>query len=214
MRRVLLAVAAASVLAAPAAAQPRRPAPAPAAPALSLTCDGPIRATTTEADLRRIFGAANVRRETIPMAEGQEVAATVVYPNDPARRLEVTWSDPARRTRIESAGVRAFGEERRGTAWRGPANLRVGSTLADVERANGRPFTVGGFGWDYGGYVLDWRGGRLRQPERPCRVGVRMEPGADASGDGALGEGSFRSDSRGVRAQRPVVSEIALGFAR
>jgi hypothetical protein len=34
-------------------------------------------------------------------------------------------------------------------------------TLAQLEKLNGKPFTFSGFGWDYGGGVAGWGGGKL-----------------------------------------------------
>ncbi len=66
-------------------------APAAKAPAqpLQLTCAGPFRAAMTEARLRARFGAGNVVRGTAYAGEGTTVPATVIYPRDPARTLEV-----------------------------------------------------------------------------------------------------------------------------
>ena len=183
-----------------------RPAAALASAANTLTCDGPITPTTTEAQLRERFGAANVTTGTIDAAEGQSLPAMLVHAEDPARRLEIVWSVNAPR-RILSV---APGPE--ASAWTGPSGLRLGSTLADVERANGRPFQLGGFGWDYGGYVLDWKDGAFATADAPCRLGIRMSPGDDATGDGAQGEGAFASDSPAVRSQKPTVSEWSIDF--
>ncbi|MBS1828643.1 MAG: hypothetical protein JST93_25280 [Acidobacteria bacterium] len=54
---------------------------------------GPIRATSTKADLRAAFGASNVTERTVHIEEGVMEPATVVYPNDPTRRLSITWRD-------------------------------------------------------------------------------------------------------------------------
>ena len=41
-------------------------------------------------------------------------------------------------------------------------DIAVGKHLADLEVMNGGPFTVKGFGWTYGGNIISWDGGKLR----------------------------------------------------
>lgn len=210
MRTVLIAAAVLSALASPAAAQARRPAPAApapsaAAPAYRLACAGPFSARTTEADLRRLFGAANVTRERVNTVESEEANATVLFARDPNRRAEIFWIDDTRHTGF--SGLRTAGR-----AWTTQHGLRVGSPIADVQRVHGRPFNLSGFGWDYGG-TPDFEGGRLEQPTAPgCYIGYDLIPAENATSTQALGEGTFRSDSAAVRSQRPQVGRITLSF--
>lgn len=210
MRRLALAVASLAALAlagAPSLAQPRR-APARAAEAnYRLTCDGPFSARTTEADLRRIFGAANVRHQMVSGAEGDQVPATVLFENDESRRAEVFWVNDARRTGFSSISTT-------GRRWISRDGLRVGSPIAAVERANGRPFMISGFGWDYGGIPQDWRGGRLDMSRSRCRIGFDLAPVGSSDSSEATGDASFRSDSAAVRSQHPEIFRMTLSFER
>lgn len=69
--------------------------------------------------------------------------------------LEIAWQDSAR-TRISMVTAR-----RTAGRWATPAGVRVGTTLAELEELNGGPFTLSGFGWDYGGGLGSWENGRL-----------------------------------------------------
>ena len=197
--------------AAPAATAAATPAAAttPAAQPLRLLCPaegGAFTLAPTEAELRTLFGDANVVRETINLAEGETRPGLVIHPSDPTRRLEVLLADGAS-GRVET--IRAM---EGATAWVGRDGLRVGSTIADVERVNGRPFTLYGFGWDYGGSISNWRDGTLALPDGvACAFGLRLQAGAE-NNESALGDSEFASDSAAVRAARPVVSEMSLFF--
>src|SRR5689334_10319208 len=67
----------------------------PGPDALILACSGPFARDADRAALVARFGADNVRDEDVGGAEGDTVSATVLYPDDPKRRLEVTWWDEA-----------------------------------------------------------------------------------------------------------------------
>lgn len=174
----------------------------PQAAPLELTCAA--WADVSGASLEQRFGAANVTEATLPGLEGEQYVATVVYADDAAKRVEIVWRDLEARTVPMSVTVRGEASD-----WIGRQNLRLGAALADVESANGRPFQVWGFGWDYGGYVSDWKGGAMDDPA--CRVRVRLNPGNETTT--ATGEDGFMSDAPAVRAANAHVSEISLGFS-
>ncbi|WP_395646661.1 hypothetical protein [Terricaulis sp.] len=169
---------------------------------LELTCAA--WTSVTGASLEQRFGAANVTEASLPGPEGETYMATVVYPNDPAKRVEIVWRDLEARAVPMSVTVGGDASD-----WIGARDLRLGAALAEVETANGRPFQLWGFGWDYGGYVSDWKGGALDDPA--CRVRVRFDPGNDAAG--ANGDSAFMSDAPAVRAANAHVSEISLGYS-
>lgn len=151
------------------------------------------------------FGAANMREETLPGAEGDEYQATVVFPEDRERRLEIVWTDPTARTRVSQVSI--SGEQ---SGWRGPAGVALGMSAGEVAASNGAPFTIAGFGWDLGGWVGDWKGGVLSHAS--CHVGMRLSPRGDYSS--AVGDTLFSSDSAEIRLADPRVLAISLGYAR
>lgn len=193
-------VAAAGALALAACAKAPE-APAAEAP-LELVCA--VFADANAESLAARFGAANMREETLPGAEGDEYQATVIFPEDRERRIEIVWTDPAARTRI--AQVSISGEQ---SGWRGPAGVALGMSADDVALANGAPFTIAGFGWDMGGWVGDWKGGVLTHAS--CHVGMRLSPRGDYSS--AAGDKPFASDSAEIRLADPRVLAISLGYA-
>lgn len=172
---------------------------------LALTCEA--FADASGASLAAAHGAGNVVEQTLPGVEGESYTATVVYPNDPARRAEIVWRDAAART--GAASVIVAGPQSR---WVGPHELSIGDTLAEIERANGRPFQLWGFGWDYGGWVSDWQGGAFASADA-CNVRARFQARGDANTH-ALGEAAFMSNDSAVRAADASVSEFGLMFYR
>ncbi|MFG1189216.1 hypothetical protein [Xanthobacter flavus] len=168
-------------------------------------CTGPFAPDTDEAALIRQFGRANVVFRTIPAAEGEMVKATVLFPEDRSRRVEIIWLDEKKRRRPGDVIVHDPGP------WRTPEGIGIGATLAEVEKANGKPFTLSGFGWDYGGSVLDWDGGRFARTTAGCRLLLRFEPPGTYEGD-VDGDREFRSDNKDMRAAKPVVYQMLLSY--
>jgi len=158
--------------------------------------------------LRAAYGPANVVDETLQGAEGEPYQATVVYPNDPSRRLEIVWREGADRSAPSLVRAPSFS-----TAWIGPNGARVGQTLTDIEAANGLPFTLWGFGWDYGGWVSDWNDGALDDMPDGCIVQVLFAAAPQAQHN-AIGDREFASDSDAMRGADARVSEVALSFGR
>jgi hypothetical protein len=164
-------------------------------------------ANATGASLEQRYGAANVAQQNIPGAEGEEAPGTVLFANDPSRRVEIFWNDTPGRT--SPASITISGTEGQRSQWTGPHNLTLGESMTDVEHANGGAFMLYGFEWDYGGTVTDWRGGALA-PQDNCHVHVGFQPTGDAGR--AAGDTAFRSDSAEMRATNPYVSIIGVSF--
>jgi hypothetical protein len=184
-------------------AAPSSSTPVPEAPAeLVLSCEA-FRYASADA-LAASYGPDNLVEQTLPGPEGESYTATVLYPNDPARRLEIVWQDPDARSR--PATLTVAGED---SVWTGPNALSLGQPLADVETANGGAFKLWGFDWDYGGWVSEWNGGAFSQADG-CMVRVRFEPGN--LGEGAVGDSEFDSNSDVMRRALPVVRAFALVY--
>jgi len=160
-------------------------------------------ADVSPATLAERFGVANVTTETLPGPEGTSYEATILYADDPTRRAEITWTGAGG----ETDSVLVSSPE---THWRGPGGVTVGASLADVERANGRAFSLYGFDWDYGGWVSNWRGGAL---DGDCRARVRFDPGENAPMN-VSGDSEFSSDSAEMRAANATVRVVGLQFIR
>ena len=153
--------------------------------------------------LAQRFGAENIS-EGIDHVEGEPFPITVVFANDPAHRVALTWRDTAGRTDVESVSI-SGGE----SDWIGPAGLRLGQTLGEVETLNGGPFLVAGFGWDYGGWARGWEGGALER--QSCRVGAAFTPHPDVRTE-AIGDTLFASNTQAMRDAEPRVYELTLRF--
>ena len=184
----------------PAKAEEAKAAPAPE----TWELPGGLGPLTTRLELDARFGKANVREETFPGAEGiGSYPALVVFPDDPRKRLELVLDAddpdaPIRELRVPAAD----------SLWHDASGLRTGMSLAELVALNGAPVTFYGLGWDYGGTVQDWHGGKLANGvgERLFRrviLAARKQASDDAL---PLGDGTFRSDD----AKWPAIGEALV----
>ena len=78
----------------------------------------------------------------------------MIFP-DTANELIVFWQDNQYGSLPSSVSIR-----KQGSAWKTVQGIRIGSTLAELNEMNRRPFSFYGFGWDYGGSISnEWDGG-------------------------------------------------------
>ena len=164
----------------------------------------------SEADLVAAYGAATVRQTEVELGEGERAVATILFPEDERRRLEIIWQDPVARRSPGRATLRGSA-----TAWRLPGGMSLGLSLAEVQRLNGGRFEVAGFAWDGGGIVLSWHGGRLTATLGPA-VKVFFVPDDAAQQRPEFlevqGDRPFASDLPALRALGPSVGRIVVEF--
>jgi len=174
---------------------------------------GSIHAHTTRADLVRTYGAANVVDKDVDVGEGETEPGTVIFPNDPERLIEILWKDPEKKTLPASAQL--SGAKSR---WKTAHNISLGTSLKDLERLNGRPFKLAGFGWDYSGTVLSWENGSLAADFAGGhgRGIIRLDSAASESVDKDVaqveGDGAFLSTHPVMQKLNPTAYQIIIVF--
>ena len=93
------------------------------------------------------------------------------------------------------------------TRWKGLVGDVNVARRAEVERINGTPFQIYGFGWDYGGLVNSWNGGKL-----PETLGLTFTYTASEVPEYLLGEVQLWSNDKSLLSVGPVVSVIVSSF--
>jgi len=118
---------------------------------------GAITVSTTESDLKRVYGEANVKDFDVDTGEGIFEKGTAVFPDDPSKRIEILWTDSQSKRFPEYLYLRGPAP----SLWKTVDGVAPGTTLLDLERLNLRPFRLLGFGHDGSGAVVSWGNGRL-----------------------------------------------------
>jgi len=160
-----------------------------------IACEGAFAIDSSEARLVDIYGAENVRTGIVPGPEGTEMLATEVYPDSPKRRLQFVWWDEEARTDLSYVELPP--------KLSGPGGPRYGMSVAEVEALNGAPFTLSGFGWDYGGHA-GFDTGALSDLPGGCAVGVTFSPDSYPEGldvDEIIGD-------RPVQSTNPLLEQV------
>ncbi len=157
---------------------------------------GVIKKGMTVADLKKVLGAKAVKTVQVSMGEGDTTKGYKVYAGTD-KELEIV---PAPDDKKEMIGdVRLIGK-----AWKFESGLKVGSTLLEVEKINGKPFKVWGFEWDLGGWA-DFTGGSLEG-----LVSVRFGTKGDTTDESIVGDKQISSTDKKLRAAKPEVSDITV----
>ncbi len=180
-----------------------------AAPARAVACGGAFAKDSSHIKLATVYKSENVVFMEVEAAEGKKLMASVLFPKDPKRRLEVWWQNEAARTGIHLVVINGQ------STWTAPKGLKIGLQLAALERLNGKPFKLKGFGADNVGPVSDWQGGALASLTGGCKVGVFLRPDAKASPEArneVPGNAEFTSADAPVKAVKPTVAEIIIGY--
>jgi len=173
-----------------------------------ITCTAPVAATDSAKSLKQRYGDEAVVQE-LPGAEGETSKGLVLFPKAMDRRIEVAFIDDKIAT-VSALTLRDTAKTSRWTV----AGISIGASLATVQKANGKPFVVSGFGWDYGGFVVDFKNGALgRMLPGGCSITLRF--GKDGNTPKALsGDGvKVASDNPALLKWAPVVTDISVNFA-
>jgi len=141
-----------------------------APPAPTLACEGPFAKDTTHARLEAAFGAKQVAFKDVPTTNDAITKASVVFDDDPTRRIVVYWKDNKTRTKPVAIAIEAP------STWKGPGGVRNGLSLKEVAQLNGEDFKVMGFGGIGGGEISGLKGAFVNLPG-DCSLMIRLEPG-------------------------------------
>jgi hypothetical protein len=170
-------------------------------------CEGVFNQNATLAEIEAAFGKDNVVTGEVPGPEGTTMIATTIYPNDPARTMQVRWWDEEKVEYL--AGVTlAEGDS-------GPGGVKVGMPIEQVQAINGAPFRLFGFYWDYGGFA-GFESGALSNLPGGCVLNLRFAPTredlSEAVTNAISGDTELPSDMAEVLQAKVAVREVNLGY--
>jgi hypothetical protein len=192
-----------------AASKPAPASPAPPATAHTVACSESFGKDSNHLKLTMGFGFKNVTTTDVQAKDGTKVDASVIFPDDPQQRLEVWWTNASWHSGTYLIVIAGKSD------WTAPGGLRLGLTLAELEKLNHKSFKLKGFDKDGIANISDWDGGALGSLAGGCRSGVnlRADPKASAKIVGALSPTKeYASSNPQMRAAKPTVSEVLIGY--
>lgn len=141
-------------------------------------------------------------RDLLPEGMGT-YPVTVLYAGT-SNEVKINWSDTAAYRNINNVIL-----DGKASDWQTTQGIRLGTKLSELEKLNGKPFTLYGFGWDYGGAV-QWNGGRLDNQGIFVRLAMlRTTP--EKAWNALQGDSKFMSNDSMVAQADIVVDYISLG---
>jgi hypothetical protein len=182
--------------------------PSKSAQPRQIDCRGAFARDSSHIRLAQIFGPDNVAFTEVDGPENSKIMASVLFPRDPQRRLEMLWNNTTSRSGTQVIVINGK------SAWAAPRGIKLGTQLAAVEKLNGKPFKLTAFGAD-GSSAADWQEGAMLSLQGGCKVGMRfiVDPRAPEDARSQLaGQKELVSSDASVRAARPTVAEILIGY--
>ena len=186
----------------------KRPSGKAAAQPRQIDCRGAFARDSSHIRLAQIFGPDNVTFTDVEGPDNSKIQASVLFPRDPARRIEMLWNNTTSRSGTQVIAINGK------SAWAGPRGVKIGTPLAAVEKMNGKPFMLSAFGAD-GSSAADWQEGAMLKLPGGCKIGMRFiaDPRAPQEGRAELSASKeLMSSDPNVRALRPTVAEILIGY--
>jgi hypothetical protein len=179
----------------------------PVQPPRAVTCSGAFAKDSSHLKLATAYKPENVVFTEVDASEGKKLMASVLFPKDPKRRLEVWWDNEAARSGTYLIVINGQ------STWSAPKGLKLGLALAALERLNGKPFKLNGFGKGNEASVSDWQGGALEQLTGGCKVGVSLRADPKATPEAIeRATAELASTDATIKAIKPAVSEIIIGY--
>lgn len=159
---------------------------------------GPIEKGMTLTGLKTLLGGDKVKAADLPGPEGSSFPGAVVFKGTD-REAQIVFNPEGDEREIVE--IRILGK-----GWKLPDGLAKGATVEAVEKANGKPFKVSGFDWDYGGYA-HLKGGKLED-----KLSIRFSSGDKALDPSLIGDREIPSTDAKLRKSGVKVSEISVIF--
>ena len=173
-----------------------------------MTCSGAFAPDSSHIRLAQVFGPDNVIFSEVDGPDSSKLPASILFPKDPRRRLEVLWNNQGTRSATQLVVINGQSN------WSAPRGLRLGLQVAALEKINGKPFKLTAFAQD-GSTVAGWEGGTLAKIAGGCQVGLRLTADRRAPEDARsklAAAKELMSNDAGVRAVRATVAEILIGY--
>lgn len=108
---------------------------------------------TSESDLIKIVGKKNVERVERWYEDGTERVVGSVFFKDTPQSFFIKWKDTVNFKNPDWLEI--HGDN---SVWTIDNGIKIGTTLQELVKLNGKQFTFSGFDWDYGGYAIFEKG--------------------------------------------------------
>ena len=157
--------------------------------------------------LEKKYGAKNiVKVDSIESGEGS-FETTKLFGNTD-KEVDIYWQDGHKFKQIQDVVVKGKLDEnaklKNNSPWVSKLGLHIGMKMSEVIALNGKTFTITGIGWDLGGNVVSWEGGKLANKN----VNIRFNDYSDNMGGLKEAEYNTISGDREFDTKHPAIQKL------
>ena len=166
--------------------------------------------------LEKKYGANNIiKKATIETGEGS-FETTKLF-GDTEKEVQIYWQDGKEYKQIQDVVVKGKLDEnaklKNNSPWVSKLGLRLGMKMSEVIALNGKTFTITGIGWDLGGNVVSWEGGKLANKNANVRFNDYSENMGglkEAEYNTIIGDREFDTNHPAIQKLNPTVDEFSV----
>ena len=133
------------------------------------------------------------------------------------KEVHIYWQDGHKFKQIQDVVVKGRLDEnaklRNNSPWVSKLGLRLGMKMSEVIALNGKTFTITGIGWDLGGNVVSWEGGKLANKNANVRFNDysdNMGGLKEAEYNSIIGDREFDTKHPAIQKLNPIVDEFSV----
>ena len=165
---------------------------------------GIITENYSKGELVTAFGAENVKDETICGPECiDSIRITKVFPETP-KEIIIHWKD-----NLYHKSIRLIESDHSASPYYTSYRIKRKTSLKELIAINGKKINFMGFGWDYGGYIQSYNGGKLANSKIRYRLECATNENKSLFGDYELDTTMPDVDAE---LENIFVSQVALSF--
>ena len=118
---------------------------------------GLITSSTTKSALNKLYDKENINETVVFSYEGFDIKGTEVIFDNTDDNITIEWND-------DNLTPKIIRIKNLNSNWKTKEGVGIGSTIKEVEKANGKPFTIYGYEIDnyLAGTVKNWNSGNLQ----------------------------------------------------
>ncbi len=151
----------------------------------------------TKSELVKIFGKENVSEKSEWFEEGTVEKIVTVLFKESNNEIALNWKADNTLANIKLTEPNS--------EW-SVNGVKVGMTLAEVEKVNSKDFNFYGFGWDNGGFIYNWNNGTLADSLK--NIGVTLSLDWEKVGNKNID--NFMGDSVKLKSNNKKIKKLGV----
>lgn len=166
--------------------------------------------------LEKKFGTDNIIKKAI-FETGEGSFETTKLFADTDKEVHIYWQDGKEFEQIQDVVVKGKLDENAklkvNSPWVSKLGLRLGMKMSEVIALNSKTFTITGIGWDLGGNVVSWEGGKLANKNANVRFNDYSENMGglkEAEYNTIVGDREFDTKHPAIQKLNPTVDEFSV----